>query len=154
MARPACGLFKNHKLKYFLVHKELAATKKKLKNLQLFGTFLLFCRNSSKRKLRLPGAVTAQAKCVVRIEVVFASSDFFSAGFSLRSGRSVLKWFALKVIQSASLPGITNLVFQRFHPPAVPLAWMFAPMLDSMPAQYDLPTAYPEPGPPIRTCTL
>src|ERR1700688_653985 len=84
---------------------------------------------------------------------VYFLATCFSAEFSLRSGRSVPKCFALKVIQSALLPGITNLVFQRFHPLAALPEWMFAPMLDSMPAQYDLPTAYPEPGPPIRRCT-
>jgi hypothetical protein len=37
----------------------------------LFGTFLLFSGNNTRRKLRLFGAVTGQARRALRIAVVF-----------------------------------------------------------------------------------
>jgi hypothetical protein len=59
---PRVWVVQNPKIKIFLVRKELAAVKNNRRIYELFGTFLLFCRNDIKSKLRLLGAVTAQAK--------------------------------------------------------------------------------------------
>jgi hypothetical protein len=123
--------------------------RKKLRHSRIFSE-LFYCF----------AGITQRGDCVClarlqlrrRVGVLFLRICF-SAQFSLHSGRSVLKSVALKVTQSALLPEITNLAFQRFHLSPEVLAWKMVQMLDSMAARSGSPTAYRELCPPIRTCT-